>query len=203
MLSRLIAILLGYAFYSIYSKICRIILTVCSLSLYLWIAYCGYPLWFHKLSYGSFLGKTEQTITSPVIFQDINGENISLEELGNKYIILDFWSTTCGVCFSQFPEVQKIYDMYKDNTEIGVYSVFCWIDKRGENQQTGVDILRNRGYTYPSLSMDIYDKALEEAGITGFPTVIIFDPEHKMIFRGEIKSAEKLINKLVIRAPML
>ena len=45
---------------------------------------------------------------------DIDGNPISLKDYCGKVILLDFWSTTCGPCIAEMPNVKKVYDAYKD-----------------------------------------------------------------------------------------
>jgi thiol-disulfide isomerase/thioredoxin len=54
---------------------------------------------------------------------DMNGNNISLEELKGKVVLFDIWSSSCSYCIKQFPEVQKLYDKYKDDTLVRIITL--------------------------------------------------------------------------------
>lgn len=45
---------------------------------------------------------------------DIDGNPISLKDYRGKVVLLDFWTTTCGPCIAEMPNVKKVYDAYKD-----------------------------------------------------------------------------------------
>ena len=45
---------------------------------------------------------------------DINGNPISLKDYRGKVVLLDFWTTTCGPCIAEMPNMKKVYDAYKD-----------------------------------------------------------------------------------------
>ena len=45
---------------------------------------------------------------------DIDGIPISLEDYRGKVVLLDFWTTTCGPCIAEMPNMKKVYDAYKD-----------------------------------------------------------------------------------------
>lgn len=45
---------------------------------------------------------------------DIDGNPISLKDYHGKVVLLDFWSTTCGPCIGEMPNIKKVYDAYKD-----------------------------------------------------------------------------------------
>ena len=46
--------------------------------------------------------------------KDMDGNPISLKDYHGKVVLLDFWSTTCGPCIGEMPNVKKVYDAYKD-----------------------------------------------------------------------------------------
>ncbi len=45
---------------------------------------------------------------------DIDGNPISLKDYRGKVVLLDFWTTTCGPCIAEMPNMKKVYDAYKD-----------------------------------------------------------------------------------------
>ena len=45
---------------------------------------------------------------------DIDGISISLKDYRGKVVLLDFWTTTCGPCIAEMPNMKKVYDAYKD-----------------------------------------------------------------------------------------
>lgn len=197
LIGRLLAVAMGYVYVRQTRNSNRIIIAALTFSFIIFFSFWGYKYYSNYLNFGSFTGKTEQVVDNPIVFQNAAGEDVSLNDFTGQYLVLDFWSSSCGVCFKKFPEVQKIYVEHEDNPNIAIYSVFCRMDTRNETVKMGVDMLKERGYTFPSLSMDMDDPVLKEIGVTAFPTVIIFDPNSKLIFRGSIESAEKYLKKLI------
>ncbi len=200
-LARLLAVGLGYLFVILPKLSAKIILIVIAGGLYIWFAYDGYIKYGNYLNFGTFTGKTEQILNNQLIFQDEQGEDVPLSRFKGQYVILDFWSTGCGACIRTFPKVQEVYDRYKSESGIEIYSVFCWSwdAQREETYRTGQDILNKRNYSFPMLAMDWNDPALKEIGVDGVPTVIMFDPDGKLIFRGTIEYAEKYLTELIDR----
>lgn len=49
---------------------------------------------------------------------DIEGNLRHLSELKGKYILLDFWSNTCGPCIASVPEMKEAEERYKNRLVI-------------------------------------------------------------------------------------
>jgi len=195
-LFHLFGIFMGYLFY-VSGKYLKSGIVLISLFCCIFL-YKGYDLWSHKLNFDTFTGMIAEKYQSSIIFQNDEGENINLDNLEGEYIVLDFWTSSCGVCFRKFPEVQRIYDKWRDNEQMRLYGVFCRYEKNEETPATGTKILQEIGYTFPSLSIDIKNPILKEFGVNVYPTVLIFNNKDRtLIFRGRIEYAEKLLNKIL------
>lgn len=194
LLGRLIAIVSAYIYVKQKRVMGKIITAVLVFGFVIVFSVVGYHRYVYLLKYGTIKGKIEKVINQPVILQNDKGENILLSDMRGKYIILDFWSSTCGICYRQFPTVQTVYDKYKTAPNVYFYSVF-W-EGKGETIKTGSDILTKKGYTFPVLSIKKDDPILKEIGVSGVPVVVIFDPSGKLIFRGDIISAIKFLEDI-------
>lgn len=76
-------------------------------------------------------------------------ELIKLDTIQNKIIVLDFWTTSCGVCFKKFPDYEKVYLEYKNNPDVAIYSVNIPI-KRDTLLKTK-ELVKELGYKFPTL----------------------------------------------------
>ena len=56
-------------------------------------------------------------------FVDLDGAPITQESLAGKVTVLDFWATWCGPCKQSLPNLQKVYDQFKDNPKVAFYAV--------------------------------------------------------------------------------
>ena len=43
----------------------------------------------------------------------MHGENVELEKLKGKVVVITFWSTKCRICISEMPKLNKMVDKYK------------------------------------------------------------------------------------------
>lgn len=193
---KVLAILIAYWVYNIRGIWGKIAVSVLAFALCIWMSYYGYDIWIYKLNYDSFKDKVKEVVQSPLIFQNIEGQDVSIESFKGKYVALDFWSSTCGVCFRKFPQVQELYEQLKVKPNAELYSVFCRMTNRGETAKMGADILHKRGFSFPAISIDMDEPVLKEIGVDGFPTVLIIDPEGKIVFRGNIDTAAKYLERI-------
>ena len=49
-----------------------------------------------------------------VSFKNINGEQISLQSLRGKVVMVNFWATSCSTCVQEMPQMVETYNKYKD-----------------------------------------------------------------------------------------
>ena len=196
-LFHLFGIVMGYFFYAS-NKYIKSGIVITSLLCCVFMYSKGYDLWLHKLNFGTFTGKVAENYPAHIVFQNDLGENINIDDLGDDYLVLDFWYAHCGVCFRAFPEVQRVYDKWLDNEQVQLYAVFCRMEEYEETPNTGTEILRENGYTFPVLSIDIKHSILKEMGVNAYPTVLIFNNKDRtLIFRGDIETAEKYLNEML------
>lgn len=52
--------------------------------------------------------------TAPdVVFSSLSGEQISMESLRGKVVIVNFWATSCVTCVKEMPQLVETYEKYK------------------------------------------------------------------------------------------
>ncbi len=158
----------------------------------LWLSTHGYDRWMNKLNFGTYLGIVNEPLPDEVIFYDnVSGELINICDLPGEYILLDFWSKGCSYCFEKFPDIQRLYDGLKNTEQAQIYSVYC---TKNDEYLSGQEILKKYGHTVPLLSTN--DRQYTKLGVKLFPTVLIFDRDRNIIFRGDTNLAIRYMLKL-------
>ena len=194
----ILGVLSGYLIYKLPTVRSRILACILLLSACFWLSIPGYEMWSHKLNFRTFTGTVANDHAEyNLTFQTNTGDTLSLSDFKGKYLLLDCW---CGICYSKMPEMQKLYDAYKENDRVIVCALHSYMEKEeNEDYSTGSKILKERDYTYPCWAINIDDPALKELGVNVYPTVLIFDTQSKLIFRGRIENAKKMIDSYLKR----
>ena len=75
--------------------------------------------------------------------QSMDGSKINLSQSKSKVIFINLWATWCPPCVGEMPEIQKLYEHFKDNENIDFYLITN--DKIGKIKS----FIEKRGYTFP------------------------------------------------------
>ncbi|HOG19238.1 MAG TPA: thioredoxin domain-containing protein [Salinivirgaceae bacterium] len=164
-----ISILIGLKVRQRKYKIIRIIPLVI---VFAFIGFIVHPNW------STFLLKRDdiKEIPSICIISDTN-DTIDISE-SSKIVVLNIWSTSCGVCFREFPEYEKLFNKYKDNPRVDIYSVNVPL-KRDSTHNT-VERVREK-YCFP---IHFAEKSFcSKLNIQSFPKMIIFKNK-ELIYSG-------------------
>ncbi|MCO4294486.1 TlpA family protein disulfide reductase [Solitalea sp. MAHUQ-68] len=107
-------------------------------------------------------------------FTTIDGKSLSFEQLKGKVIVVNFWFTTCAPCLKEIPELNELYEKYKQNDNV----VFLAIST--DKKETVEDFLAKRSFNYQHVAG--MEQQLEDLEIGTFPTNLIISPEGKTVF---------------------
>lgn len=108
---------------------------------------------------------------------DPKGNEVTLESLKGRVVLLDFWATWCGPCKAAMPAIQKLHEKYADKP-VTIIGVNCWEQK----DEAAVKYMEKQKFTYTLLLKG--DDLAKEYGISGIPTLILIDKEGKVLHTG-------------------
>jgi thiol-disulfide isomerase/thioredoxin len=116
------------------------------------------------------LGKKVPAFT----FVDLENKLVTPQSLGGKITVLDFWATWCGPCRQSLPNLEKVYQHYKDNEKIAFLAVSV------DQPQTENKVL---GDTFSQLGVHVPIVRDQEQSmgrlfrVPGIPTTFIVDAQ--------------------------
>jgi len=104
--------------------------------------------------------------------------------------VLDFWTTSCGVCFKKFPKLQALQEKYKNDTNIIIHAINIPIKRDSVLQP--FKVIEKIGYSF-SVVVGI-NNIQSVFGIDGYPSVFIVR-NGKIVFYGEIEDVSEFISR--------
>ncbi|MFC0515426.1 redoxin domain-containing protein [Mucilaginibacter angelicae] len=113
----------------------------------------------------------------PFSTHDINGNKIKLKDLRGKVVVLNFWFIGCPACMQEIPELNKLVDDYKDNTNVVFLAVALDgrydLKKFLKQTEFKYDIIDDGGYIAGGYKIGLYPTSviLDKEGTVAFHTV--------------------------------
>lgn len=160
----------------------------------LFIIFRGWDYLAHYHNFGTFTGKIN-TYRSSQKIEGIDQQNteITNQLFENKIVLLDFWSTRCGLCFKKFPQVQAAYDKYKNDLSVAIYTINKPVKENKPNQV--FEMIKEEGYSFPVV-IPTDEELPEKFGVNGYPTTFVINRNGQIVFKGDIEGAIKIVDAL-------
>lgn len=103
---------------------------------------------------------------------DIKGNKITTENTKGKVVVLNFWFIACKPCIQEIPDLNKVYEKYKDNKDV----VFASITFDGKDAVA--KFLETHPISYPVVTDN--KETLANYGINGYPTNMVISKDGKV-----------------------
>ena len=104
---------------------------------------------------------------------DLRGTQWHLHDLKGKVVLVNFWATWCPPCRKEMPDLQALYDKYKDQG-------FMVLSISDEKAAKVAPFITERKISYPIL-LDPDRKVSEEFVVEGIPKSFVYDREGKLV----------------------
>lgn len=56
-------------------------------------------------------------------FTGMDGKPVTKKTLAGKVVVLEFWTSWCAPCFESLPQLQQVYDEYRNNAKVVILAV--------------------------------------------------------------------------------
>ena len=113
--------------------------------------------------------------------KDQYGNSHSLSEYKGKTVLLIFWATWCPDCLEELPDIERLYQEYKQGKNKDI--VILGINTPNREIETDVkgitSFMKKNNYTFPTL-MDEDGKVFEAYDIRTYPTTYFIDRNGKI-----------------------
>jgi peroxiredoxin len=104
---------------------------------------------------------------------DLQGKYWHLRELGGKVVLVNFWATWCPPCRKEMPDLQALYDTYKDQG-------FVVLSISDEEAAKVSQFITERNISYPVL-LDPGRKVNDAFVVEGIPKSFVYDREGRLV----------------------
>ena len=137
----------------------------------------------NKQTSTSSSSETKATQAFDFTAMDKDGKTVKLSDFKGKKVYINMWASWCGPCMREIPELEKVYQKYKDNKDIVFLSMTSPNDAEFKNQSPqdkSKDVILKKakelGATYPVL-FDVNDRFIINYAIRSFPTHILINSD--------------------------
>jgi len=104
---------------------------------------------------------------------DLTGKSWHLRDLKGKVVLVNFWATWCPPCRKEMPDLQALYDKYKDQG-------FLVLSISDEETAKVSPFIAERKITYPVL-LDPGRKVNDAFVVEGIPKSFVYDRDGKLV----------------------
>lgn len=114
-----------------------------------------------------------------------DGQQVALDDLAGKPLILNFWASWCAPCRREMPEFQAVYEKYKEQG-LQFYAINI-----GESRVAVSNFLDQVGVDLPVL-LDLEEKAQEDYRILPLPATFFIDRSGKItaVYQYQMNKAQ-------------
>lgn len=113
--------------------------------------------------------------------KDLENTSRSFTELkGEKLTLIDFWATWCKPCNKAIPELNKIYDLYKEKG-VQIIGINC----DGPRSISKVAPLTKSLQIRYTVLTDINSEVMKNLNLSAFPTLIMVNAKGKIVWIHE------------------
>ena len=130
--------------------------------------------------------------TADFTLQDLQGKPWHLRDLRGNVVLVNFWATWCPPCRKEMPDLQALYDKYKDQG-------FLVLSISDEEVAKVSPFVSERKITYPVL-LDPGRKVNDAFVVEGIPKTFVYDREGKMVAQSIDMRTRNQFQQMLARA---
>ena len=104
---------------------------------------------------------------------DMQGNQISLDDLKGKVVVINFWFTACKPCIIEMPELNELVHKYKEKELVFLGITF-------DQKEQVAKFLQGRKFDYQVIPNA--QKVISKYGVNSFPTHLVIDQKGEVAY---------------------
>ncbi|GAA3985981.1 TlpA family protein disulfide reductase [Mucilaginibacter dorajii] len=109
-------------------------------------------------------------------YRDTSGNTVSLSDLKNKVVFVNYWATWCPPCLAEMPSINKLRQKFRNNPQV----VFVMVDVDDDFAKSKA-FLKKNDYDLPLYnSVSTFPDALLDGSI---PTTLVFGKDGSLKYK--------------------
>ena len=113
-----------------------------------------------------------------IAFEDLEGQQFTLEDFEGKYVLLNVWATWCPPCRKELPDLQSLQQQLGGQQ----FQVIALSTDAGKRASV-IRLYQELGLDERSILIDETGSAMRKLGIFAMPTTLLIDPQGREIGR--------------------
>ena len=127
---------------------------------------------------------------SPIIFEDFSGNEVNLQKLKGKIVLIDFWSSWCAPCIAEAETLASTYDRWNDY-DVEFVGIAIW-----DTEPEVSNFIKKYNINYP-IVIDDFGQIAVDFGVAAIPEKILIDKNGKIVKKILGPSSSKDLNNLI------
>ena len=131
-------------------------------------------------------GDTLPALSLPCL---VPGEDVALDDLGDRPVLVNLWASWCGPCREEMPRLQEAYE--RDGDRVGFLGV-----NTEDTPSAAASLLADLFVTYASV-VDREKQLLTELGAPGLPVTLAVTADGRILDRQIGQASAERLDELV------
>ncbi len=111
-------------------------------------------------------------------FKSFEGNLIRLSDMRGKYVLLDFWATTCVPCIKEIPELIATYEAFGKDKQFAIVSLSL---DQAEAEPRKFMAAKGIAWTQGFLDEQLKASVQQAYGFNAIPQVLLVGPDGKIV----------------------
>ncbi|WP_420571984.1 TlpA family protein disulfide reductase [Kordia sp.] len=122
-----------------------------------------------------------------ISYYSLNQQKVKFDK---EMTVIDLWTTSCGVCFEEFPIFEKLKQDFEGNDNVQFYSAN--VPLKNDTREKTLATIKTLNYDYETVFAEKFEMIRDSLGISGFPHLLIIKDD-TIRYLGDMETDRKIV----------